>query len=300
MKQPVKILAALAVGLFAGLAPETSDAQATCSTCNVGNPWAVAPTWTARTTYRPWLSWRRWGLGPSFIAARPVALAAPGCTTCYRPVCNTCVSHTVRYVPQTCYRTVVQRVPVTTYRPHTSCDPCTGCATTCMRPVTTYVQQCRRVPYTTYRAVVHQAASCCPTGCATRSCGSGDCGVTSAGPYYGANPGSSSTTSTPAVGPTPAPADSTPTPSLSPVETPSSSYTPSEGTKTFQKPAADAGAAEPALQPIPGHTQKSSSGLFRTPRLLNPKDRTAMRPAAYVQSQVDYESQDAQGWRAAR
>ncbi|MGC3966983.1 MAG: hypothetical protein QM775_06315 [Pirellulales bacterium] len=55
------------------------------------------------------------------------------------------------YVPQTCYRTQVVQVPVTTYRPVTSCDPCTGCQTVCMKPQVCYQQQVKYVPYTSYR-----------------------------------------------------------------------------------------------------------------------------------------------------
>lgn len=55
------------------------------------------------------------------------------------------------YVPQTCYRAQMVSVPVTTYRPVTSCDPCTGCQTTCMRPQVCYQQQVKYTPYSTYR-----------------------------------------------------------------------------------------------------------------------------------------------------
>jgi hypothetical protein len=61
--------------------------------------------------------------------------------------------------PQTCYRPVMVNVPVTTYQTYTSYDPCTGCPTTCMRPVTTCVQQVRYV-----------AQPCCPTTCCPTSC----------------------------------------------------------------------------------------------------------------------------------
>src|SRR3569623_1595391 len=67
----------------------------------------------------------------------------------------------VNYVPQTCYRTQYVTVPVTTYRPTTGCDPCTGCPITTMRPVVSYVQQARMVPYTTYRPVVTSGCSPC-------------------------------------------------------------------------------------------------------------------------------------------
>lgn len=57
------------------------------------------------------------------------------------------------YVPETTYRTQYQSVPVTTYKPSCEIDPCTGCPTECMQPVTQYVQQAVNVPVTQYRAV---------------------------------------------------------------------------------------------------------------------------------------------------
>ncbi|MFM9058739.1 MAG: hypothetical protein ACKOSQ_06425 [Planctomycetaceae bacterium] len=57
------------------------------------------------------------------------------------------------YVPETTYRTQYQCVPVTSYKPSCEIDPCTGCATECMQPVTQYVQQAVNVPVTQYRAV---------------------------------------------------------------------------------------------------------------------------------------------------
>jgi len=59
----------------------------------------------------------------------------------------------VSYVPETCYRTEYQCVPQTCYRQICEIDPCTGCATPCMEPVTSYVQKPVNVPYTQYRAV---------------------------------------------------------------------------------------------------------------------------------------------------
>ena len=57
------------------------------------------------------------------------------------------------YVPETTYRTQYQCVPVTSYKPSCEIDPCTGCPTECMQPVTQYVQQAVNVPVTQYRAV---------------------------------------------------------------------------------------------------------------------------------------------------
>ena len=68
---------------------------------------------------------------------------------------------TVNYVAQTSYRTVYVNAPVTTLRPMPAVDGCTGCPTTVMRPVVTYVPQARLVPYTSFRPVVTAAAACC-------------------------------------------------------------------------------------------------------------------------------------------
>ena len=78
------------------------------------------------------------------------------CDACAPPA----VPQTVNYVPQTCYRTQYCPVPVVTYRPATTYDPCTGCPTTCLRPVQGTVMQARLVPYTTCR----RAANPCNTG----------------------------------------------------------------------------------------------------------------------------------------
>lgn len=68
---------------------------------------------------------------------------------------------TVSYMPQTAYRTVYVNAPVMAYQPVTAANPCTGCPTTVMRPVVSYVTQAQLVPYTTYRPVVTQAATPC-------------------------------------------------------------------------------------------------------------------------------------------
>ena len=117
---------------------------------------------------------------------RPVTAYYPAPAACGQTVtaCRPCVRQVYRYVPQTCYRTVCVNVPVRTYRPVTTRDPCTGCCRTCYRPVTTYVRQARRVPYTTYRPVlmnVHyrpQTCATCPTGgvvAAAPGCATGGC-----------------------------------------------------------------------------------------------------------------------------
>jgi len=64
-----------------------------------------------------------------------------------------CQQTVVKYVPQVAYRTVNQPVPVTTYKTSTTINPANGLPLTCTRPCTTYTDQARRIPYTTYRPV---------------------------------------------------------------------------------------------------------------------------------------------------
>ena len=90
---------------------------------------------------------------------------APATTTYYAPYTASYApagcGQTVNYVAQTSYRTVYVNAPVTTMRPMPAVDGCTGCPTTVMRPVVSYVPQAQLVPYTTYRPVVTAAAPCC-------------------------------------------------------------------------------------------------------------------------------------------
>jgi hypothetical protein len=94
------------------------------------------------------------GAAPATAYYAPVAPAP--CATC-APACP----QVVNYMPQTCYRTVYVNTPVVAYQPVTSCNPCNGCPTTVMRPVTTYVTQAQVVPYTSYRPVVANYAPAC-------------------------------------------------------------------------------------------------------------------------------------------
>ena len=90
---------------------------------------------------------------------------APATTTYYAPYTASYApagcGQTVNYMAQTSYRTVYVNAPVMTYRPMPGVDGCTGCPTTVMRPVVSYVPQARLVPYTSYRPVVTAAAPCC-------------------------------------------------------------------------------------------------------------------------------------------
>ena len=76
----------------------------------------------------------------------------------YNPCATTCT-----YMPQTCYRTAYVYAPVTAYRPVMAYDPCSGCPTTALRPVTTYALRPQMVPYTTYRPVYGAVAQFAPT-----------------------------------------------------------------------------------------------------------------------------------------
>ena len=111
--------------------------------CNCFNRWFGAPATT--TYYAP---------APMAVAPAPPCGCAPAPTV-------------VNYVPQTSFRTVYVNMPVVAYQPVTTANPCTGCATTVMRPVTSYVTQARLVPYTSYRPVVTAAYAPVAPACGT-------------------------------------------------------------------------------------------------------------------------------------
>ncbi len=196
--------------------------------------------WFAQTTYAPPYSASYAARGFARPGLMPVAYPAATCATC-------------AYVPQTSYRPVYAAVPVTTCMPATSCDPCSGCATTTYRPVTTFVQQVRMVPYTTYRPVyVAPLVSCAPacvSSCAPACapscgpCGSyGGCGVsTVTGP---------SGCSTCAAAPSSA-GPLAPTPSYGPSPTDTTPRTFAPGPAPATKAPADAAAAPPSLPASP-------------------------------------------------
>ncbi len=117
----------------------------------------------AQAQYGGW--WNRWfGTSATTTYYSPAiaqpALIQPGCG---QPACG----QVVNYMPQTCYRTVYVNAPVVAYRPVTACDPCTGCPTTVMRPVTSFATQARLVPYMTYRPVVTAGYAPVVPACAT-------------------------------------------------------------------------------------------------------------------------------------
>jgi len=157
-------------------------------------------TQTQTTTFQPIYTPTTYSF-PTVTSSTPVA-ASPA---------SSCVQQTCQYVPQTCYRTVYQRRPVVSYQPVVSTDACTGCAVTTYRPVTTWVNQARLVPYTTYRLVYSNGFS----GSVSNVSSSGTCCAPST---------TSSIAPTPAA-PTPAaPAPTAPT--AAPNVSPDPGYTP--------------------------------------------------------------------------
>lgn len=264
--------------------------------------------WTSRTTYRPF--WGRYR-----TVHRPALFPSYGISTC-----NSCTTHTVGYVPQTCYRTVAVNVPVTTLRPVAACDPCTGCVRTVMRPMTSYVTQTRRVPYTSYRRVYYPT-SCCPTSpcitgcssCSSCTTGCSTCALTGSTCSQCTSGRGVTTTSSSTLNPIPS--TSTPKPTYAPPE--------NSGSRTFQKPIDSAPEADsdsqtsvvpsdsaPLYRTAPSPAKSSTRGLFRAPRLINPQDKLTQIPnstnrvttASHIApaSVSSREQQDATGWRASR
>jgi hypothetical protein len=302
--------AVLACGMAVVLlgAPARSDAFF-CNWFGCGGCFGVN-----RTTYRPLFS----GLG-----------------CCAAPACNPCATQTCNYVPQTCYRSQCVNVPVTTYRPVSSCDPCTGCPVTTLRPTTSFVQQVRYVPYTTYRPA-------CTTGCAPAVA------TTVAAPvattYYSttiqANAAPASNCCTPAAATVPATTYSAPVTSYAPTTVAPATVVPSTVVPSTVTPAIpvtpaptlngtpavpqsyDANRPGPSYQPLKPIPQNGDSGsatpgssssnsypllsdphsrttsLPQTPRLE--AERSLVTPAVYVAPSKTEQTLDDSGWRAAR
>lgn len=258
----------------------------------------------SNTTYRPY------SVGYAGTACSPCNTGCnTGCSPC-QTACSPC-QQVCNYVPQTCYRTVYSQVPVTCYHPVTTCDPCTGCPRTCMRPVTTYVCRPQVVPFTTYRPVYSSMCSTSP--CATGSCGTtvsyapgisyapasgcSSCGTGSSylTPSYAAPAASAPAYAAPSLSPTP----SYSAPSLSPAPSasaPSLAPTPSTSAPSLEPPASSQPSLAPegnapstfreestnpnsTLRPIPDPgSDNRATKLQSPPRLLDPKDRTTALP----------------------
>jgi hypothetical protein len=227
----------------------------------------------------------------------------------------------VNYVPQTCYRTQYVTVPVTTYRPSTGCDPCTGCPITTMRPVVSYVQQARMVPYTTYRAVV--TSGCSPCGgavtagyapVASYAAPASSCSGCSAAaapasmPYYNSAPMSVAPSAAAPLSSAPAGSSTIGAPTLAPGVSP--------GTSSFQQrpiissestTVSPESRQKPIVLPGPDLNNGASNGLINggsanggvgnggvgntgatsaAPQLINPDDRSTQRLSVPVRYAV--------------
>lgn len=218
-------------------------------------------------------------------AYRPVVVGAAPQTCGYTPQTCGYTPQVCQYAPQTSYRLQFVSVPTTTYAPTSACDPCTGSLVTTMRPVTAYVRRLQYVPYTSYRPVYTSACSTCATGaCPTTSgyapsgyapstCSScapaSSTGVPTSYSYEGAYNGTYNSGSTALGGST-----FTPQPSLAP----ENGTTPEP--QTSQRPS-PADAEEPESNPA-NKTNTSFQPNSEAPRLIDPDDRTAVRPIPRV------------------
>ncbi|HVA46380.1 MAG TPA: hypothetical protein VNH11_08405 [Pirellulales bacterium] len=230
---------------------------------------------------------------PTYGAAPVYAAAAPADPCCAPPQVQT-----VNYVPQTCYRTQYVSVPVTTYRPATGRDPCTGCPVTCMRPMTTIVQQARLVPYTTYRMVLSSpcggatapatAASYAPAynvGSGYAPPAAACCGGSSAAPmtyapaaaspYYGSASPSGAIDSSTIIRSSNGAASTAPSGD--------------SGNPTFKQPASGLNSQKPIPSPEKDPADNGSDsdadsgkGAVLSPRLFQPNDRTTSYPILRV------------------
>jgi len=180
---------------------------------------------------------------------------APAYSVAYAPAA--CPTQTCNYVPQTSYRTVYRNVPVTTYRALTGCDPCTGCAVTTYRPVTTWACQPALVPYTTYRLVCSNPCDPCGYG--------GYSGVSYGVPAASCPSCAPGTISTP-LEPYAEPADSQPM--INGVPQP----------QTFQENDNPAEYQEKPIQAVPSRTGAPTKS---SPTIIEPQTqgRTAWQPA---------------------
>lgn len=229
---------------------------------------AVAGMWAAESHGFFGCFQRRWD----------TAAAMYGSTTCsgQQVVAN--------YVPQTSYRVQYCPVAVTTYRPVTTADPCTGCQTTCLRPITCYRQQAQLVPYQSYRIVYSTLQPACAVPATTYysatapavvpATGCGSCGSSPAAASYTVP----STTPATIYGAAPAVAvpgyTTTPAPSLpvttqyapSAVAAPSATY-PAIG--TYPPSASQPTVASPGYTTIPA-SPSYSSPLYSSPATSAP------------------------------
>jgi hypothetical protein len=286
------------------------------------NPCAPTATYAARTSYRLRF------VNVPVTTMRPVASCDP-CSgtqvTAYRP--TTTYVRRLRFVPTTTYRpiattTVAAKYAVGNYAAPAAVSSCaTGnCGTAA--PAPTYYTPTTYAP--TVANYAPASANCCGSTAAPTLRGF------SPAPATTYTPSSSSyapaTTYTPS--PTPAPTYSQPSATYSQPAPSSAQPTPAEPPataepRTFKRESLDEEQSQPQqqstpapaeqqtekpqLQPVPDSSIKSSGGLFRAPRLVDPKDKAAsaehdfqVRPAVHVQpAPMTQEEIDAQGWRPA-
>lgn len=266
----------------------------------------------------PW----NWGRGasatyvPAYSSAMTVAPAyvptstnscGASCGSC-TAMASPCMTQTCAYLPQTSYQTVYRVTPVTAYQPVATCDPCTGCATTCYRPVTYYQRCAQLIPYTTYRMVLSNpcATSCAlPTSSCVGGCATGCYGTSVQG--AGCSSCATTTTVSPATAIEPAPSSGSSSASTfnAPLTTPPAASAPSSGapaTHQEQKPV-----GETPIAPIPEPDIQQNS-LERAPAADAPNKtaQRAVRPVIYLSSSSTAAKaaeqppvDDADGWVAA-
>ena len=282
-----------------------------------GNPCAPTVAYAARTSYRLGF------VNVPVTSVQPVSTCDP-CTgtavTAYRP--TTSYVRRLRFVPTTTYRPVsVAATAAPAYTAAYAASPCAtgncgtvsagGCATgNCAAPATYYT------PSTAGYAPA--TPGCCGAGGA-RTLSHSAAPAATYTPVPSVNYAQPSTTYS-------QPSTLQPSTTYAPPAGSSAQPTPAEPPSTAEprtfmreelngsqqqpvQPAPEQETPEPQLQPIPDATiQKSGSGIFRAPRLVDPQDQSAQRtPAWQVQTavhvepaQLSQEEIDAQGWRAAR
>ncbi|MHC4405393.1 MAG: hypothetical protein ACYTG0_37580 [Planctomycetota bacterium] len=224
-------------------------------------------------------------------------------TCCYTPQTSCYTPQTCSYTPQVNYRWSYSRMEVTSMRPVAKVDPCTGCQTTVLQPVTqkTLLPWLHRKPQVSYQLTC-SASACsvpsCATGCfpAASACGAAGCFPATSSLGSSCSSGCSPFTTVPG---------STAVPALDPgYDSPGS---------TFQTDESDEGTGESAddydydVRPSPEASSEPAS--THRPRLLRPENRTASESVRYAAYQPPVRSVrpaaspsrrslDVSGWRA--
>jgi hypothetical protein len=287
-------------------------------------PWSSGCGASSATTCAPPYVTQRVALMP-VVGAPATGCSSVGRSCYYAPTtgCST-VGRSCYYAPQTTSRWSYSRMSVTSYRPVTTVDPCTGCASTVVQPVTrkTLLPWLHRRPVTSYGLnCTTGCAPSCTTACypSYTSAWSPSCSVGACSPLYQPTgivgtirtaPGSGCSTGC-------APITTIPQAGASATSTTDPAY----GTSTFkEKRAIEAtdptGQATP--QPDPGIESGPSfngnpASIQRRERSkwTDPENKTASRPLQYAAyrtliekpaaTNVSFTPQlDVGGWRASR